>query len=130
MTQTKALYPVKDECRIHLVHDQLARAIGLNEAIVLNQIAFLRNSFNKQIDGGLWFYMSVTDWLKQFPYMSRSTIRRTLDSLRRQGLIKTRDDLNKFGFDHTTWYSLNTEPIEELGYAVHSDADGNSGGDD
>ena len=45
--------------------------------------------------------------------MSRSTIRRCLKKLEQEGYIKTAC-FNKLKFDHTKWYAVNNEHIEEV----------------
>lgn len=59
----------------------LAVKIGLNHAIVLQQVHYwLRISTNIQ-DGYTWVYKSVEDWLKEFPFWSRSTLERIISQL-------------------------------------------------
>ena len=61
----------------------LAVLIGLNEAIVLQQIHYwLSNELNnKIIDGKKWVYNTYEEWGRQFPFWSCRTIQRTMLSL-------------------------------------------------
>lgn len=99
-----------------LIPPKLAAEIGLNEAIVLQQIHFwirvnikLKRAENYQ-DGRWWTYNSVKDWQTQFPFWSISTVRRALDALEGKGYITT-GNYNKAGYDQTKWYSINYDAL-------------------
>lgn len=62
----------------------LARNIGLNEAIVLQQMHYWLHLNNDNQQGVCSTY---EQWQKQFPFWSIDTIRRTLVSLKSQNLI-------------------------------------------
>lgn len=69
---------------------KLASVIGLNEAIVLQQIHFLTTeteSGKVDTDGKRWIYNTPEGWQKWFPFFSINTIRRTMENLRTMGLI-------------------------------------------
>lgn len=92
----------------------LAVAIGLNEAIVLQQIQYwLRTSKHKH-DERLWIYNTVEEWAKQFPFWSGKTIQRIIASLREKGFLLTRSDLNKNPFDHTLWYAIDYDCLNTV----------------
>jgi len=96
---------------------ELAEAIGLNEAIVLQQIHYWI-IMNKEAgrnfeEGRYWTYNSINQWEKQFPFWSKSTIRRTITSLEGQGLIVTAN-YNKLKIDRTKWYSIDYEKLNEV----------------
>ena len=104
----------------------LAVLIGLNEAIVLQQIHFrLRISKNER-DGYRWVYNTQAEWQEQFPFWSLATVKRTLASLRDKGLIVT-DAYNRSPFDRTTWYRIDYDKLRELSSssecAIAADAD-------
>lgn len=98
-----------------LVDKELASVIGLNEAIVLQQLNYwLHSKSAKQIDGQLWIYNTYDNWKKDnFPFWSRNTIRRALNSCIKKGLVIT-GNFNKAGFDKTKWYSINTQKLDEV----------------
>ena len=96
-----------------LVLPTLAHAIGLNEAILLQQIQYWISKSGKERDGRLWIYNSVTKWKVQFPFWSGSTIRRVINSLRDQGLIEATGKYNKMPMDKTLWYSVNMDKVAE-----------------
>lgn len=94
----------------------LATSIGLNEAIVLQQLHYwIQNKQKAQksyFDGRFWVYNTYEQWQKQFPFWSISTIRRTIYRLEKQNLILSRN-YNRAGFDKTKWYSINYEALNQ-----------------
>lgn len=91
----------------------LASAIGLNEAIVLQQIHYLLRGFGKERDGRLWVYNTYEQWQEYFPFWSVSTIRRTLNKLEGDGLIEA-GNYNQLGFDNTKWYAIDYPRLSDL----------------
>lgn len=89
---------------------KLAVEIGLNEAIILQQLHYWLKSSKHKKDGDKWIYNTYKDWRLQFPFWSDRTIRRTISSLEKQNLIRTAN-YNRAGFDKTKWYSLNYEAL-------------------
>lgn len=96
-----------------LVLPKLATEIGLNEAIVLQQIHYWLNASTHFYDGKKWIYNSYPKWQEQFPFWSERTIKRTFTSLEKQGLLHV-GNYNKAGFDRTKWYSVNYETLNKL----------------
>lgn len=96
----------------------LAREIGLNEAIVLQQINFWLE-INKQNgknyhDGKYWTYNSIRAWHESdFSYLSYETVKRTFSKLEKAGYLFT-GNYNKDPRDKTKWYSLNYDKIFTL----------------
>lgn len=66
-----------------MVLPNLATNIGLNEAIVLQQIHYWIGRTNNVRDGNKWIYNSYQNWNKQFPFWSLATLKRTLTSLKK-----------------------------------------------
>ena len=100
-----------------LVLPKLATEIGLNEAIVLQQIHYWLGSSKHIHDGFIWIYNSYKEWEEQFPFWSNVTIRRTITSLEKQNLIIT-SNYNKAGFDKTKWYTINYLELEGVSKRV------------
>lgn len=98
----------------HQVLPALAKAIGLNEAIFLQQLHYLLNYSKNEFEGKPWIFNSLEQWEEIFCYWSLSTIRRTIKSLSKQGLLLTTDKFNKYKFDKTKWYSINYEQLANL----------------
>ena len=91
---------------------KLAKEIGLNEAIVLQQMHYWLNMSKHDYDGKKWIYNSYTKWVLQFPFWSESTVKRTIGSLEKQKLLHV-GNYNKAGFDKTKWYSINYEELDK-----------------
>lgn len=97
----------------------LAERIGLNEAIVLQQLHYWIQTMSRSgderyrdDDGRVWIFNSVTEWHEQFPFWSKRTIRRILNSLAQQDLVDTRKE-GPNG-DQTTWYRIDYTAVGEL----------------
>lgn len=96
-----------------IVLPKLAEKIGLNEAILLQQIHFWLGKKKHYKDGRYWVYNTYKEWEKQFPFWSVSTIRRTVTSLEKQNLLIT-GNYNKLGIDNTKWYSIDYNVINSM----------------
>ncbi|WP_414076480.1 DnaD domain protein [Staphylococcus aureus] len=92
---------------------KLAELIGLNEAIVLQQIHYWLNNSKHKYDGKTWIFNSYPEWQKQFPFWSLITIKRTIYSLEKQNLLLI-GNYNKAKFDQTKWYTINYQTIEGM----------------
>ncbi len=94
-----------------VVNPQLAAEIGLNEAIVLQQVKYWTDRSEFKKDGLVWVYKTAEDWEVEFPFWSKPTIRRTLKSIEKMKLIKAAK-LHGFFFkdtsNQTLWYAINT----------------------
>ena len=95
----------------------LAERIGLNEAIVLQQVHYWlennkKSNRNKRI-GRYWAYNTYEGWREQFPFWSVETVKRILKSLERQGIVII-GNFNKSPFDRTKWYSIDYEVLEGI----------------
>lgn len=91
----------------------LAAEIGLNESIVFLQLEFLIAICNHEYEGKRWTYQSVTDLERMFPFWSRATINRIIQSLETQGLICI-GNFNKAKYDRTRWFAVNMEQAAKL----------------
>jgi len=92
---------------------KLATKIGLNEAIVLQQIHYWLNKRLHLKDGKYWTYGSMVTWQRdQFFFWSLNTVKRTFASLEKQDLLIV-GNYNKAGFDKTKWYSINYTVLEK-----------------
>lgn len=120
-----------------MILPRLAIAIGLNEAIVVQQVHYrlqrceedpVKNADHFR-DGHWWVYNTIEQWREtNFPFWSYETIKRIFASLRqpcdaddkrkgsmpRNALLLTRSDLNKKGFDQTIWYTIDYAEIIAL----------------
>ena len=83
----------------------LARELGLNEAIMLQQMHYWLIKSSHEFEGVKWFYKTLEDWQTEFPFWSTMTIRRTLTNLEKQKVIRI-GNFNKKKFDKTKWYTI------------------------
>ncbi|AGV99376.1 phage replication protein [Bacillus thuringiensis serovar morrisoni str. 4AA1] len=88
----------------------LAKQIGLNEAIVLQQIHYWLEKSNHNYDGRVWVYNTAEKWNDQFSWWSLSTMKRMFNKLEKEGYLLT-GNYNKKGFDRTKWYSIDYERL-------------------
>jgi hypothetical protein len=96
-----------------IVLPSLACEYGLNEAIVLYQLHdWLQESKNIH-DGYTWVYSTYTDWVKQFPFWSERTIRRTIAKLEARKVIVT-NNFNTKKSDRTKWYRIDYKQLNLL----------------
>lgn len=102
-----------------VVDTTLATLIGLNEAIVLQQIEYWTNA-NEEVkktdtfkNGYYWTFSTIEEWNEKFPFWSYSTVKRTLKKLKDNDLVIT-GALNKKGYDRTTWYRVNHSKLIQL----------------
>jgi len=107
--ETKLLFDTKPL----VIDPALAKAIGLNEAIILQQLHYWLQKSSHSHDGRKWVYNSVRQWEEQFPFWSGTTVKRTLRSLEKAGLIETAA-FNRQTFDRTKWYTINYRALEQL----------------
>lgn len=88
----------------------LATRIGVNEAIIVQRIHFwlgVNVKNGRHHAGRKWIYNTYPEWHDQFPFWSESTIKRTMWSLEKQGIIESTDSLNRMNSDRTKWYTIN-----------------------
>jgi DNA-binding transcriptional ArsR family regulator len=94
-----------DEDRYELVCPRLAAVIGLNEAIMAQQLHYWTHTMNRE---GGWIYNTIEAWQRQFPFWSPATIRRTFGSLKGMGIVEIEQ---RKGSDRTNSYRLVREKI-------------------
>jgi len=115
-----------------MVMPKLAAAIGLNEAIVLQQIHYWVEKFKEVKDahhkqnGQWWVWNTGSEWQENFPFWSERTVWRVIESLRkpheatetdkrvtRKALIIT-GNYNQKGYDKTLWYRIDYDELEQV----------------
>ncbi|WP_340610822.1 conserved phage C-terminal domain-containing protein [Xenorhabdus bharatensis] len=91
-----------------VVIPELATRLGLNEAIILQQIQYwlTETSSGVEVYGCRWIYNSVEKWQEQFPFLSVSTIKRALGNLKKLGVLRI-EQINKSSHDRTNYYAIN-----------------------
>ena len=98
-----------------VVDKDLATVIGLNEAIILQQINYwLHVRGGKDVDSRHWIKHTISEFLeKDFPFWSRSTVKRAIINCKKKGFLLERN-LNTAGFDKSKWYSIDEDKLNEV----------------
>ena len=109
----------------------LAITIGLNEAIIVSQVEywlsknFKNKQYKKDADGREWMYNSYSEWASNFPFWSKNTIIRAIESAESKGVLLSK--LKGRGrIARSKWYSLNTEKINSYLLEVETTQNGYS----
>ncbi|ENZ3704579.1 TPA: hypothetical protein SMF67_000828 [Serratia marcescens] len=91
-----------------VVNPELAVRIGLNEAIVLQQVNYWLEEKEQGVvhQGRRWVFNSYEAWAQQFPFWSVDTVKRAFTSLVKQGCLDA-EKLNKAQRDQTNYYAIN-----------------------
>ncbi len=102
-----------------IILPRLAAQIGLNEAIVLQQVFYWLGGDRKPHvrDGRRWVYNTYEGWRAQFPFWSERTIRRTIRELETLGLLEAAyfaDNPEHRHLDHTKWYTIDFDRLATL----------------
>jgi len=109
----KLLFDKEPRC----FNEDLAVLIGLEEAIVLQQIHYwleINRKANKNFrEGRYWTYNTQNDWLKDFKWMKLTTLKRVLAHLEKIGVVIAKK-FNAGKWDHTKWYSIEYEMVKKL----------------
>ncbi|CEO25095.1 hypothetical protein [Paraclostridium sordellii] len=95
-----------------------ANVLGLNEAIVVQQIHYWLNINEKAKinihDGHVWTYNTYDVWQKEnFTFWSVKTVQRIFDKLVKLGII-IKSNYNKKKYDRTLWVTLDYDKLDAL----------------
>lgn len=91
----------------------LAKLIGLNESIILQQVHYwLKRSSHTKLNQK-WVYFTYDELMEQIPFLSKSTIQRTILKLERNGYLSSQN-FNKLKIDKTKWYTINYKNLDAL----------------
>jgi hypothetical protein len=92
----------------------LAAAIGLNEALLLQQLHYWLRHAKVEHDGKMWIYKNLDKWKEQdFPFWSKNTIRRAVKSLNDKDLILV-EKLAPNSFDRVNHYTINYPELMKI----------------
>ena len=65
--------------------------MGLNEAIILQQLHYFLMNKKNYIEGRYWNYLTLPEWQTEFPFWSISTIKRSIAKLEDSGIVISRN---------------------------------------
>lgn len=93
----------------------LAEAIGLNEAVVLQQVHYLMNYAKFTFENKRWLYNSYEQWQSTtFRFWSIRTLQRIFLRLEELGLIESTTKFNRSIMNKTKWYTINYDAMAQL----------------
>ena len=104
------------------VYPSLVEKFGLNEAIFLQVLHnwFMtyeqsrKDSARHWQKGRWWAYGTPETWKENnMPFLSASTIKRAITSLKEKGVILV-DRFNKASYDRTNWYSIDYDALDAI----------------
>lgn len=102
-----------------LISPTLAAKIGLNEAIMLQQINYwISDKRAPEREGRRWHYETYPKWQQQFPFWSLPTIKRIALSLESLGFVITKQ-FNQLKGNMTKWYSIDYDKYHAFIEGTH-----------
>jgi len=96
-----------------LVSPRLAVALGMHESMFIQQLHYWLQKSQHIFHDRQWVYNSYKQWLEQFPFMSDSTLRRLIKSLKSQKIIDMQVVRDAKG-NCTSWYTLNYDILDKI----------------
>ena len=100
-----------------VVDRKLAKAIGLKEAIVVQQIHYWIMQNQKAgrnfRDGRYWTYNSYPKWTEEFGLWCERTVKSIFSSLEKSGVLMS-GNYNKASMDQTKWYTINYDVLSKM----------------
>lgn len=101
---------------IHAFNVNVAKKIGLEEAIIIHSLLFWieksKGSDKNFFDGYYWTYNTLTELQRLFPYMSDSTIKRKIQNLKDCGLILVAQHA-KYWSNRTNYYTVDSVKLTQ-----------------
>jgi len=91
----------------------LAKEIGLNKAVILQQVQYWISTSPHDIEGYQWIYNSYTEWAQQFPWLKPQGVRWHIRKLEELGLLIA-GEFNKDRRDNTKWYRINYDRLNDI----------------
>jgi hypothetical protein len=96
-----------------VIQPSLAAAVGLNEAIAVQQLHYWLNKTDFCLDGRRWVYNTMQEWHKQLFFWSLKTVDRTFKNLVQMGVVLVAN-YNRSKIDKTLWYSIDYDVLSML----------------
>jgi len=96
-----------------IVQPSLAKAVGLHEALILQQIHYWLQRSRHIEEGRPWVYNSYAAWAEQMPFLTSKQVRTAIGNLRKNGYVKT-GNWNKRPGDQTLWYCIDYEAVNTI----------------
>ncbi len=105
----------------------LARLVGIEKAIILQQVQYWIVTSPHERDGHHWIYNSYRQWAEQFPWLSARAVRHHITGLEADGLLVS-GEYNKDERDNTKWYRIGYQSLNALLDVVEGGVTDSAGG--
>jgi hypothetical protein len=105
-----------NEKSLLIIRPGVAKLLGLNESIVLQQLHYWlqkaqKGMCGKKIEGNYWIWNRIQDWHEQFPFFSESTLKRAFSSLKKEKILV----ISKFnGYNRINYYRIDYEILDSF----------------
>jgi hypothetical protein len=97
-----------------IFHPSLACLLGLNEAIVLQQLHYWLKRSENEHEGHRWVYNTYKQWReKSFPFWEERTIQRAMINLEGKGLVIS-CRLQAQDWNQRKWYRIDYDALYQL----------------
>ena len=100
-----------------VVQPSLAKLLGINQAIILQQMHYWLKINQKkgspQIDGYYWTYNTYQEWANQFQWLSAESIKRFILDLENKGVVISRQ-FKRAEWDRTKSYTIDYDALENI----------------
>lgn len=96
-----------------MILPSLAAAIGVNNAIWVQQLHYKLMNTNNVKDGRKWYFNTLKGWGEEFIFWSPKTLQRTIEWSRDNKLVDATSKYNRFKTDRTLWYSINYPNLDQ-----------------
>jgi len=115
------------------LNPNLAKKIGVNHALVLQQLHFLLTVTRKQrrqynyVEDRWWVYNTYPEWQRDyFKWLSASAIKGIFRDLEDAQLVMSKQSV-KSKFDRRKWYSINYDTFEDLASSIRQNLSDENG---
>jgi len=117
--ETRRIPPLMEDIAIP-VYPMLAKTLGINEAVVIQQIYFHINvkanssNSNHFYEGRWWVYNSYQQWCdNHFPWLTPRGLQAIMMNLEEKGILLSVQSLGN-RWDRRKWYTLNLKVLEAI----------------
>ena len=90
----------------------LACLVGINGAIILQQMQYWLNVSEHKIEGYAWIYNSYDKWAKQFKWLKLRSVQKHILALERGGFLISKQFRYKTR-NNTKWYRIDYDRLNE-----------------
>jgi hypothetical protein len=92
----------------------VAKKYGVNAALVLNYLAYKIDKSKHEHDGKVWYFDTVDNIAKKYPYLRRSAVYAALKALTAEDGLLVTGNYNKKHYDRTTWYAFKNKAAAKM----------------